>query len=77
MTPVPDYSFRQLSYLVAVGAGGSMKSGRGAVPRYRGRGLSRCRDLEGIFGVALLVRRPRHAGMLSIAIRRLTCRSAG
>ena len=65
MTPVPDYSLRQLSYLVALGDAGSMRAAAERCHVTEAAISAAVRDLERIFGVALVARRPGHAAALT------------
>lgn len=67
MTPVPDYSLRQLSYLVAVGDAGSMRAAAERCRVTEAAVSAAVRDLERIFGVALVARRPGHPAALTQA----------
>ena len=58
MTPVPDYSLRQLSYLVAVSDAGSMTAAAERCYVTQAAISAAIRDLERILGVALVARRP-------------------
>ena len=67
MTPVPDYSLRQLSYLVAVSDAGSMRAAAARCRITEAAISAAVRDLERILGVALVARRPGHAAALTQA----------
>jgi DNA-binding transcriptional LysR family regulator len=67
MTPVPDYSLRQLSYLVAVSDAGSMTAAAERCYVTQAAISAAIRDLERIFGVALVARQPGRGASLTEA----------
>ena len=67
MTPVPDYSLRQLGYLVAVCDAGSMRAAAEQCHVTEAAVSAAVRDLERIFGVALVARRPGRGAALTRA----------
>jgi DNA-binding transcriptional LysR family regulator len=67
MTRVPDYSLRQLGYLVAVGDAGSMRAAAERCHVTEAAVSAAVRDLERILGVALVARRPGRGAALTRA----------
>jgi hypothetical protein len=65
MMPVPDYSLRQLSYLVAVSDAGSMTAAAQHCYVTQAAISAAIRDLERIFGIALVARRPGRGASLA------------
>jgi DNA-binding transcriptional LysR family regulator len=67
MTPVPDYSFRQLGYLVALCDTGSMRAAAERCHVTEAAVSAAVRDLERILGVALVARQPGRRAALTRA----------